>query len=84
MKIDQIKIKKIENKSGKLKGIASFVINDCFAVHSVRIIEANNKLFLAFPSKKSNDKYYDICHPITMELRKTIEDAVLNEYKKIA
>lgn len=80
MKISQIKVKKVENNNGKVKAFASFVLEECFAVHSIRIIEANNKLFLAFPNEKYNDKYIDLCHPITSAFRKQIEDSVLNEY----
>ena len=39
--------------------------------------------FIAFPSQKgTNDKYYDICHPITQNFREMLTDEILKEYNK--
>ena len=38
MKITSVKVKKIEKENSRMKGIASVVIDDCFAVHYIRII----------------------------------------------
>ena len=66
-----------------MKGIASVLVDDCFAIHDIRIIEGEKGLFIAMPSRKTQSgEYRDIAHPITPECRKMFEDAVLDEYNK--
>ena len=81
MKITSVTVRKIEKENSRMKGIASVLIDDCFAVHDIRIIDGDNGLFIAMPSKKVNDeRYEDICHPINAETRKMFEDKILEEY----
>lgn len=83
MKITSVNIRKIEREDTRLKGIASVLINDCFAVHDIRIIEGDTGLFIAMPSRKTSDgNYRDIAHPINPETRAIFENAVLDAYKK--
>ena len=66
-----------------MKGIASIILDDCFAIHDIRVIEGNDGLFIAMPSKKiSTGGYRDIAHPINAETRKLFEDSIIDEYKK--
>lgn len=81
MKIDNIVINKTEEK--KVKAYVAFVLDDAFAVHDARIIEGNKGLFVAMPSKKTQDGFKDVCHPISKELRKNIEQSIIAEYKKV-
>ena len=68
----------------RMRGIVSVVVDDCFAIHGIRIIEGDNGLFVAMPSRKNSDgTYHDVAHPITPECRKMFEDAILEEYKKV-
>lgn len=82
MKINRIMIRKVENK-GSLKAFVDFVIDDCFAVHNAKIIEGKNGLFVAMPSKKTDNEFRDIIHPIKQETREQIEKAIFEEYNKI-
>lgn len=83
MKITSINVRKVESETNRLKGVASVLINDCFAVHDIRIIEGDNGLFIAMPSRKTTDgKYRDIAHPINPETRAMFEKAILEEYNK--
>lgn len=82
MQISNIKILKLEDK-GRLKAIATFVIDNSFAVHNVEIVEGNKGLFIAMPDKKINGEYKDICHPTNQETRDSIQSAILEEYNKI-
>ena len=68
-----------ENNS---KTVVSLTIDDCFAVHGIKIIESAKGLFIAMPSEKFNDKYKDICHPISKEFRQAIIDAVMEAYQQ--
>ena len=81
MKITSVTVRKIKKENSRMKRIASVLIDDCFAVHDIRIIDGDNGLFIAMPSKKVNDeRYEDICHPINAETRKMFEDKILEEY----
>ena len=65
-----------------MKGLASVLIDDAFAVHDIRIIEGENGLFIAMPSRKTATGYRDIAHPINSDVRKQFEDAIFAEYNK--
>ncbi len=83
MQITSVNVKKIEKEDSRMKGIASVLIDDCFAVRDIRIIEGNDGLFIAMPSRKNNDgDYHDIAHPINSETRKMFEDAIFEAYNK--
>ena len=83
MKITSVTVRKIEKENSRMKGIASVLIDDSFAVHDIRIIEGDNGLFIAMPSRKTpTGGYRDIAHPINPEVRKMFEEAILDEYNK--
>ena len=83
MKITSVTVRKIEKENSRMKGIASVLIDDCFAVHDIRIIEGDNGLFIAMPSRQvATGGYRDIAHPINPDVRKMLEDAIIEEYKK--
>ena len=50
MKITSVNVRKVEKEDSRMKGIASVLIDDCFAVHDIRIIEGDNGLFIAMPT----------------------------------
>lgn len=82
MKITSVTVRKVEKEESRMKGIASVLIDDCFAVHDIRIIEGDNGLFIAMPSRKTaTGGYRDIAHPINQEARKMFEEQILEAYK---
>lgn len=83
MQITSVNVKKIDKEESRMKGIASVLIDDCFAVRDIRIIEGNDGLFIAMPSRKNAEgEYHDIAHPINAETRKMFEDAIFDAYNK--
>ena len=83
MEITSVTIRKVEKEDSRMKGIASVLLDDCFAIHDIRIIEGDNGLFVAMPSRKTSvGEYRDIAHPINPETRKMFEDKVLEAYNK--
>jgi len=83
MKITSVTVKKIEKENSRMKGIASVLLDDVFAVHDIRIIEGDNGLFIAMPSRQtSTGVYRDIAHPINSETRQMFEKEVLDAYEK--
>ena len=84
MKITSVNVRKIEKENSRIRGIASVVLDECFAVHGIRIIEGDAGLFIAMPSRKSNsDEYHDIAHPITQECRQMFQDAIVESYNNL-
>ncbi|MDE6592708.1 MAG: SpoVG family protein [Oscillospiraceae bacterium] len=79
MKITDVKIRKTFTNSN-IKAIVSITIDECFSVHDIRIIQGNDRLFAAMPSRKDNDIYRDIVHPITAAARQKLEDIILTAY----
>ena len=83
MKITSVKVHKFNKEGSRMKGIASVLLDDSFAVHDIRIIEGDNGLFIAMPSRKTaTGGYRDVAHPITPTARNMIEKAILDVYKE--
>ena len=64
-----------------MRAIVSVTLEDQFVIHDVRVIEGNNGLFVAMPSKRTpSGEFKDIAHPINSEARQAIQLAVLDAY----
>jgi len=84
MKITSVNVRKIEKEGSRMKGIASVLLDDSFAVHDIRVIEGDNGLFIAMPSKKTvMGDYRDVAHPINQITRKLFENAVLKKFYEV-
>lgn len=82
MKITEVQIRRIEKENSRMKGIATVILDNEFAVHDIRVIEGVNGLFIAMPSRKTaTGDYRDVAHPITKEARAKFEEAILNAYE---
>ena len=83
MEITNVRVRVVEKENSKMRGFASVTIDNQFVVHDIRILEGDNGLFLAMPSKQTAPgEYRDIAHPINPEARQIFTDAILEEYKK--
>ena len=86
MEITDIRVKKILTDStaeSRMKAVVSVTFDDSFVVHDIKIIEGQDKLFTAMPSRKTQEgEFKDIAHPINRELRLNLEDAIISEYQK--
>ena len=81
MEVTSVSVRKIEKEGSRMKGIASILLDDSFAVHDIRIIQGDKGLFIAMPSRKTaTGGYRDIAHPINPDVRKMLEDAIITEY----
>lgn len=68
-------------KDDRLKGFASIILNESFAVCDLKIIRGNKGLFVAMPSRRRRDgTFHDVAHPIAQPLREHIESTVLDHY----
>lgn len=83
MEITSVKVFKDDRGVNRMKGKASVVIDDAIAIHDIRIIEGDNGLFIAMPSRQvATGGYRDIAHPINAETRQMFEKAILKAYEE--
>jgi stage V sporulation protein G len=82
MEITDVRLRPV-NSEGRMKAIASITIDNEFVVHDIRVIDGNNGMFVAMPSKRTPDgEFRDIAHPISSATREKIQQAVLEVYEK--
>lgn len=82
MTITDVRIRKL-TQEGKMKAIVSVTFDNEFVVHDIKIIDGQNGLFVAMPSRKmAEGEFRDIAHPINAETRQKIQEAVFAEYEK--
>lgn len=81
--ITDIKIRLV-NADSKLKAVASIVIDDCIAIHDIKILSGEGGDFIAMQSRKTPDgTYRDIIHPINSETREIIKNAIFAKYQQV-
>ena len=81
MKITEVRIT-LRNEE-KLKAFASITLDDSFVVRGLKVINGSQGYFVSMPSRKRKDgSYQDIAHPINNDMRKEIEDKVLDAFEK--
>lgn len=82
MNITDIRVRRI-NAEGRMKAVVSVTFDDAFVVHDIKVIEGQEKLFIAMPSRKTQDgEFKDIAHPINVEMREALQAAVLAKYEE--
>lgn len=85
MQITRVDITKVHN-TGSRKAEASIMLDKSFCVKGISILEGQKGLFIVFPSTgktmtvNGKKHYEDLVHPTNNNLRKSIEDAVLDAY----
>lgn len=82
MEITDVKIRKLITE-GRLRAIVSVTFDNMLAVHDIKVVQGEERLFAAMPSRKDeNGIFRDVVHPITAEARKELENAVLDAYER--
>jgi stage V sporulation protein G len=82
MQITDIKIRKFFDE-GPMKAIVSVTFEDCLAVHDIKVIENEDKVFVAMPNRRMKDgTFKDVAHPVNFETRKYIEEIIINAYNE--
>lgn len=76
----------VDYEDSNVKAVASITIADAFAFHGVKVIESKNGLFVSMPQSKytkdGEQKYSDVCHPISTEARAELNSIVLKAYEE--
>ncbi|MBO8469060.1 MAG: septation regulator SpoVG [Spirochaetes bacterium] len=82
MEITDIRVRKIDGND-KLKAYVTVAFDNEFAVHNIKIIESQNGLFIAMPSRTAPDgSYKDIAHPISTAFREKLQGLIIEAYSK--
>ena len=80
MEITDIRIRQMTSDA-KMRAFVSVTFDNCFVVHDIKIIEGEEKLFIAMPSRKTPDNEFKaIAHPINPEMREKLSKMILEKY----
>ena len=81
MEITDIKIRKLITE-GRLRAVVSITLDNMLAVHDIKVVQGDSRLFIAMPSRRDeNGIFRDIVHPIQPEARKMFEEKILDAYQ---
>lgn len=82
MNISDIRIRKIL-QDGRLRAVVSVTVDNSLAVHDIKIVQGDDRLFVAMPSRRDEvGVYRDIVHPISPNVRKDIESRIITAYEE--
>ena len=82
MNVTDVRVRKLLAE-GKMKAIVSVTLDNAFVIHDVKVVDGQNGLFVAMPSRKTpNGEFRDIAHPISQEARDLIQSRVLEKYQE--
>ena len=83
MDITDVRVRKV-NDDGKMKAVVSITFDEEFVVHDIKVIEGQNGLFIAMPSRKMGEgDFRDIAHPLNSDTRNKIREAIFKGYEKV-
>ncbi len=81
MEITDIRIRRM-NSEGKMKAVVSVTFDDALVVHDIKVIEGQEKVFIAMPSRKTPDgDFKDIAHPINVAMREKLQSSIIAAYE---
>ena len=66
-----------------LKATAAVLLDECFVIRNVKVIETEKGMFISLPSFRGRDgKWRSVCHPITREFHDELQNAVIEAYQR--
>lgn len=66
-----------------MKAVISVTFDNEFVVHDIKVIEREDDLFIAMPSRKTAEgEFRDVAHPINAQTREKIQKVVLEKYEE--
>ena len=81
MKITKVVLRNKEKEDSRMKAIATVTLDEAFVITGIRLIQGDDKMFIAMPSRKVSEGVYDdIAHPVNQETRQMFEDAIYKAY----
>ena len=80
MNISDVRIRKTMNEP-RLRAVVSLTLENAIAIHDIKIIQGDERLFVAMPSRRDDaGNFRDIVHPISPEAREELEQEILSVY----
>lgn len=68
----------------RLKAFANITFDNAFVIRGLKVINGNQGYFVSMPSRKRSDgTHQDIAHPVNNEMRRLIEERVLEAYENM-
>lgn len=66
----------------KLRAFANVTFDNEFVIRGLKVINGKQGYFVSMPSRKRPDgTYQDIAHPINNDMRKKLEEKILDAYE---
>jgi stage V sporulation protein G len=82
MEVTQVRVFPVDEE--KLKAFVSIILDECFVVSDIKIIQGASGLFVSMPSKKrKNGTFRDVAHPLNNETRNHIEGKIIAKYREV-
>lgn len=68
---------------GRIKCLATIVLNDQIQIRGLRVMDSDNGLYVSYPPDPfyKGEDFRHVCFPITRQLREHIENCVLEKYQ---
>lgn len=77
LNITEVRITKVDGDE-KLRAFAGLVVDACFLVGDLRVMENDEGYYVTMPSKRKRDgSYKEIAYPLDPEAKELIEEKVL-------
>ncbi len=81
LNITEVRINKVDGDD-KLRAFAGMVLDDCFLVGDLRVMENEEGYYVTMPSKRKRDgSFKDIAYPLNPDAKEFIERKVLLAYE---
>ena len=81
MEISDIKIRKTMH-DGRLRAVVSVTLDNAVAIHDIKVVQGDDRLFVAMPSRREEaGNYRDIIHPINTSARDVLETRIIEAYR---
>ena len=82
MNISDIRIRRVM-QDGRLRAVVSMTVDNAIAVHDIKIVQGDERVFVAMPSRRDETGIFrDIIHPISPEARGEIEKSIISAYER--
>ncbi len=82
MEITDVRVFPVDEE--KLKAFVSIILDACFVVSDIKIIQGASGLFVSMPSKKrKNGTFRDIARPLNNETRRRFEEQIITRYQEV-
>lgn len=82
MEITEVRIFKAKQR-GAVKAYANIVLDGCFIIRGITLLETEKVRFISMPSRKLRNEeksYRDVCHPLNSDTRTELTKVIFDAY----